>query len=86
MEITPEFKSVIAQEFQNAVIDVLTSKTKKVLMEYDIKNYGQLKEALKRGFRNASHQNRYGYPLQRWIVKKNTKNIVFIYNALLNFR
>ena len=38
VEITPEFKSVITQEFQNAVIDVLTSKTKKVLMEYDIKN------------------------------------------------
>jgi len=54
-------------------------------MEYDIKNYGQLKEALKRGFRNASHQNRYGYPLQRWIVKKNTKNIVLVQIDLANY-
>jgi N6-L-threonylcarbamoyladenine synthase len=38
VEITPEFKSVIAQEFQDAVTDVLVSKTKKAFEQYDVKN------------------------------------------------
>jgi N6-L-threonylcarbamoyladenine synthase len=38
VEITPEFKSVIAAEFQNAIIDVLVAKTKKAFEQYDVKN------------------------------------------------
>lgn len=38
VELTSEFKAVIAQEFQNAVTDVLVSKTQKALEEYDVKN------------------------------------------------
>lgn len=38
IEITPEFKSVIAEEFQNAVTDVLVSKTQKAFDEYGVKN------------------------------------------------
>lgn len=38
VEITPELKAVIATEFQDAVTDVLVTKTKKVFEEYEIKN------------------------------------------------
>ena len=38
IEITPELKSVIAQEFQNAVTDVLVSKTQKAFDEFGVKN------------------------------------------------
>lgn len=38
IEITPEFKATIAEEFQNAVTEVLVSKTRKAFDEYDVKN------------------------------------------------
>jgi N6-L-threonylcarbamoyladenine synthase len=38
VELTPEFKSTIAQEFQDAVTEVLISKTKKAFDEYGVKN------------------------------------------------
>jgi N6-L-threonylcarbamoyladenine synthase len=36
--LTPEIKAVIAQEFQNAVTDVLVSKTQKAFEQYGVKN------------------------------------------------
>ena len=36
--LSPELKSAIAKEFQNAVIEVLVSKTQKALDEYGVKN------------------------------------------------
>jgi N6-L-threonylcarbamoyladenine synthase len=38
VEITPELKSAIAEEFQNAVTDVLITKTKNAFAEYEVKN------------------------------------------------
>jgi N6-L-threonylcarbamoyladenine synthase len=38
VEITPEFKAVIAQEFQNAVTEVLVAKTKMAFEQYEVKN------------------------------------------------
>lgn len=38
VELTPVFRATIAQEFQNAVTDVLLHKTKKVFEEYGVKN------------------------------------------------
>jgi N6-L-threonylcarbamoyladenine synthase len=36
--LTPELKAVIAEEFQNAVTDVLITKTRKVFEQFDVKN------------------------------------------------
>ena len=36
--LTPEIKSVIAEEFQNAVTEVLVTKTAKAFEQYDVKN------------------------------------------------
>ena len=38
VELTPEFKAVIATEFQNAVTEVLVVKTKKAFEQYGVKN------------------------------------------------